>query len=519
MLSFNNFLTEAKVSKSNLDKVADIFKRIVEKNLKTKLFRFGGPRGYSEIKSGLGILYFYNRKNAIRLNYIGGAIESITFWKDFKLDKKGDFTINLGGLGLMQAGKRLMDVLKNPSAGSVALYPELTESAFLTEAKRISPADFAELVSKNLPSSMQLNSVTWNVLSDIALANDFQIPTIVRTGTKVAGTKGPNSRFDLSKLLSGDVAGDVSKPAKSAEPIYYLKITSQDPETKQFLSVKGDKKAEEMLKTVAKAIENPDVKKEMENPDTKFGLMKGLVQIVSRGARNSLIIYGGPGIGKTYVVTETIKSEGLAKNKDWFIIKGKITTSALYQTLFMHRKGSLLVFDDTDSVWGDAEAANLLKAALDSYDERTISWVSPRTTNVSKMSDEAKEEYNDSIDAKMEDNPEDTKIKLPSEFNFEGRIIFISNLTVDKFDSAVLNRSAKIDMTMTDDQIFQRLKSILPDIGNKNVPLNIKEEIFEFLRGQNIKGILKEPSMRTYVAAEDLYRSGLENWKDFLPMM
>jgi hypothetical protein len=49
--------------------------------------------------------------------------------------------------------------------------------------------------------------------------------------------------------------------------------------------------------------------------------------------------------------------------------------------------------------------------------------------------------------------------------------------------------------------------------------LNIKEEIFEFLRGQNIKGLLKEPSMRTYVAAEDLYRSGLENWKDFLPNM
>lgn len=519
MLGFNQFLTEAKVSRANLDKVADIFKRIVEKNLKTKLFRFGGPRGYSEIKSGLGILYFYDRKKAIRLNYIGGAIESITFWKDFGLGKKGDFTIDLNGLGLMQAGKKLMDVLKNPSAGNVALYPELTESAFLTEAKRISPADFAELVSKNLPSGMQLNAVSWNVLSDIALANDFQIPTIVRTGTKVAGTKGPNSRFDLSKLLSGDVAVDTTKPAKSVEPIYYLKITSQDPETKQFLSVKGDKKAEEMLKTVAKAIENPDVKKEMEDPDTKFGLMKGLVQIVSRAARNSLIIYGGPGIGKTFVVTQTIKSEGLVKNKDWFMIKGKITTSALYQTLFMHRKGKLLVFDDTDSVWGDAEAANLLKAALDSYDERTISWVSPRTVNVSKMSDEAKEEYNDSIDAKMEENPEDSKIKLPSEFNFEGRIIFISNLTVDKFDTAVLNRSAKIDMTMTDEQIFKRLKSILPDIGSKNVPLNIKEEIFEFLRGQNIKGLLKEPSMRTYVAAEDLYRSGLENWKDFLPMM
>jgi hypothetical protein len=520
---FSSFLTEAKVTMTNFDKVAEVFKRIVEKNLSTKLFRFGGPKGYTEINNGVGILYIFANKRAMRLNYRNGSIESLTFWKSFKLGKNGDFRIDLGGMGLTDAGKNLIEILKNPSTGTVKMYPELTESVFLSEAKRVAPATFAELVSQNLPASMSLNYVTWDFITNVALANDVQIPTVVRTSLKVAGTKGVNTRFDLTKLLPTSAVSpselqnvDVEKPAKSVEPIYYLKITSQDPETKKFMSVKGDKKAEDMLKMMSSAIQNPDYKKEMKDPDSLFGIMRNLCQVVCRGARNSLIVYGGAGVGKSFVITETIKGEGLVKNKDWFIIKGKITNSALYQTLFMHREGGLLVFDDTDSVWGDQEAANILKAALDSYDERTISWVSPRTINVSKMSDEEKEEFNASVDERMAENPEDTKIKLPSEFNFKGRIIFISNLTYDKFDSAVLNRSAKIDMTLTDEQVFMRMKSILPHIGDKAVPMNVKEEILEFLRAENINGVLKSPSMRTFVAAEDLYRSGLPNWKELL---
>ena len=218
----------------------------------------------------------------------------------------------------------------------------------------------------------------------------------------------------------------------------------------------------------------------------------------------------------TFVVTQTVNSEGLQKGKDWFIIKGKITTASLYQTLFMHREGGLLIFDDADSVWGDAEAANVLKAALDSYETRTISWISGRTVNVSRMSDEEKTDFNVNLDRKIQENPEDPKNKFPSEFEFEGRIIFISNLKYEKFDSAVLNRSAKIDMSLTQDQVFLRMKSILQHLGDKSVPIDIKVEILGFLQAQTNKGLMTDVSMRTFVAAEDTYRSGLPNWKDLI---
>lgn len=218
----------------------------------------------------------------------------------------------------------------------------------------------------------------------------------------------------------------------------------------------------------------------------------------------------------TFVVTDTIQKEGLTKGKDWIIIKGKITTSALYSTLFMHRKGTLIVFDDADSVWGDQDAANILKAALDSYDERIISWVSPRTVNVSKMTPDERRAYNNDIDDRMADDPESTKIKLPSEFEYKGRIIFISNMSQDKMDSAVLNRSAKIDMTLTQEQIYDRMRSILPHLGDKSVPIEIKNEILDVVINQGRAGKLEAPSMRTYVGAEDIYKSGDPDWRSYL---
>ena len=254
----------------------------------------------------------------------------------------------------------------------------------------------------------------------------------------------------------------------------------------------------------------------MKEPDSLFKIIADLTRLVCRGNRNALVIYGGPGIGKTYVVTQTIKDEGLQKNKDWFMVKGKVTTAALYQTLYMHRNNDVLVFDDTDSVWGDQEAANILKAALDSYDERTISWLSARTVNVSKMMDHEREEYNSMIDAKIEADPSDPKIKLPSEFNYTGRIIFISNLPYEKFDSAVLTRSAKIDMTLTEDQIFHRMESILPSLGDPKVSLDVKKEILQYLKDESGKGELSGASMRTFVAAEDVYKSGMSNWRELL---
>lgn len=506
MLDFKSFLTEAKVSDKNFEKVLSIFKRYLEKSLGSKLYRYGGPKGFTPIKRGVGVMYIYNINKAIRFNRVGQDIVSITLWNSYKLGSLGDYTIDLGGLNLLQSATKLLDIIKNPVPGKVETYA--LEESYITEAKRIKPNDFYHLVLKNLRPDESISEVLHSRVEEIAISNGVSIPTVIWS-VQVQGTKGRNKRFDISKLSAPTAA----KQDKAA-PSYFFKITKRDNETGKIVSVKGDKTAEDMLKQIQGVVENPDVKKEMKDPNSMFGIMKNLVQVICRGARNSLIIYGGPGLGKTYVVMQTIKNEGLTKNEDFYVVKGKITTAALYQTLYMHRDGKMLIFDDTDSVWGDAEAANILKAALDSNDERMISWYSGRTVNISKMNDDEKEAFYSEVDDQIETNPD--KVKFPSEFIYRGRIIFISNLTEGKFDSAVLTRSAKIDMTLTNEQILYRIESILPELGDKNISIDVKKEIFEFLKQQTIKKIITSPSMRTFVAAEDLYKSGLPNWRELL---
>jgi hypothetical protein len=512
MKPFTTFLHEEKLSENELSRVLKIFEKAFFRYTKLKLYRYGGPDGEVDVKNGKGILYFYGKGvvKALRLNIIQGTIDSLTLWKKFKMDEPGDFTIDLGGLTLLQGGKVIFDHILNPKQGMHPTYGEILEHIELTEAKRITPHEFHDLVKAK---GGNVKQISWEDLGNIAIAADVQIPTIVRS---LGSGKGADKRFDLTKLLSNPTADDLPK---QTQPDYYIKITAQDSLSKKFLSVKDDKKAADILDRIKDSLENPSpevIKQEAMDADTKFGRMASLVKVVSRGAKNSLVITGGAGIGKSYVVTETVKTEGLTKGQDYFVIKGKITTASLYQTLFMHRHGALLIFDDCDSVWNDQDSANILKAALDSYDVRTISWISARTVNVSRMSDDDKKAFNDNLDLKIAADPDDRSIKFPSEFDYEGKIIFISNLKMKDMDDAVLNRSAKIDMDITQEQIIQRLETLLPNLGDPDVPLDAKKEILGFLKEQFKRGKMKSLSMRTFVGAEGFYKSGLPEWRELI---
>ena len=520
-LRFKNYITEAKVTKANFSKAAEIFKRIYEKNTGSRFFRHGGPGGFVGTNKGVGILYYSSDREAFRLNYEDGQIKSITKWNKFSLGNPGDYTIDLDGLSLSQAGKEVIRIIKNPQIGTHRIIPDLQESVELDveldEAKQVSPENFISL-AMNTYGQDKIQRMTWDEIVYIAKTNDVTIPTIIRQKTKIPGTRGKNSRFDLGLINSSNV-----KPAdtKKTEKDYYIKVTARDPNSNKFSSVIGDARAEDILNTIKKSIENPVMKKELKDPNSLFSIMRDLVRLVARKNRNALLIYGGPGIGKTFNVTATLKEEGLKKNQDWYLVKGKITTAALYQTLFMHRDGKIIVFDDTDSVWNDAEASNILKAALDSYDERTISWSSSRTVNVGKMSAEDIANLEADIDEKLESDP--TKVKFPSEFEFKSRIIFISNLAREKFDQAVLSRSAKIDMTLTPEQIFIRMRSLVKEgvLGSKLVSTEAKLDILDFLEKEGVsKGLkLEEINFRTFVAAEDCYLSGIGSWKDLISHM
>ena len=183
----------------------------------------------------------------------------------------------------------------------------------------------------------------------------------------------------------------------------------------------------------------------------RFDFLIKFTEMVVHNITASLLLCGEGGLGKSHTVMTQIRKENLIEDVDFVVIKGYSTPKALYATLF-ENKNKLVVFDDCDSVLNDPTSLNILKGALDSYDVRTVSWLSKGF---------------------IDDG-------LPSSFNFTGRIIFISNKSLDKVDGAVRSRTLSVDLSMTLEDKIDRMTTILPEILPE-YSMADKQEVLDFI--------------------------------------
>ncbi len=217
----------------------------------------------------------------------------------------------------------------------------------------------------------------------------------------------------------------------------------------------------------------------------KFVFLNDLTTMVVNDVTASAVITGEGGLGKTHSVIECIKSNNL-EDKDFVIFKGYSTARGLYNTLY-DNNGKLIVFDDCDSILEDKVALNILKSALDSYDKRTISWMSKMPKS----------------DA------------YPNQFDFTGRIIFISNKSKDKIDGAVKTRSLIVDLTMTPADKIERMRFIVANILPE-YPIDIKEKALDFL--DTVKDDVSI-NLRTLIMVSKMIKSFPDTWQDLATYM
>ena len=220
---------------------------------------------------------------------------------------------------------------------------------------------------------------------------------------------------------------------------------------------------------------------------------------VAAGAFNSLFISGRAGTGKTYNVERAMKDEGLIEDDDYMLISGAVSTIMMYKKMYQFRNKTL-VFDDCDAVFRDENGRNILKAALDTKKVRRISYLK-RSSLVF-----------DPKDYELDPQGEYEQIEnglVPAYFEFTGRVIFISNLEKDKADpdGAIRSRSILIDVNPDDATLMERMRKLLPHLEPKEMPINEKEEIYDFMKEAN------DVSMRTFVKAAGFKVAGLSNWK------
>jgi hypothetical protein len=166
-----------------------------------------------------------------------------------------------------------------------------------------------------------------------------------------------------------------------------------------------------------------------------------------------------------------------------------------------------IVFDDSDSVWKDADAVNILKSALDTYEKRKLSWTSKATFPVQNLTPEERLEYEMKVDGELLDPDSLSAVKLPSEFIFTSRVIFISNLPPNKIDSAIQSRSLFIDVNLTRESVILRIKSIL-----KVIHLDVSDEE-KFAIVDALSENSSTLTMRAVEAAMAIKKAGINDWE------
>jgi hypothetical protein len=484
--------------------------RLLAKKLGTDIYRFGGASGELKTKSGdVGYLYFY-KTHAFRLDYDKSEqrVAFIDFWTDGAkavASMKPNFQLVLPAeVSIFKLMSSVAGFLKHPKAGDITVSADDLKEGVqdttrydMSEARRVSPEEFITKAKQFAGKQGKKDMIfSYDDLRDIGKAYDIMIPG----GFYEVGVGGKDVQsYDLGRVQQAS-DGTIIRvlPASESHRFVFQEPTLSKDETEALEGAVDEKiSAEELFDDLAR-----------------------LVKIIIKGSRPALIVYGGPGTGKTKTILDTVNAAGLAKGSGFVPVKGKASPLALYTTLFLNRK-KLIIFDDTDSVWNNDDSVNILKAALDSSPVRTVDWVSPVTQNVTRMTDEEKAEYEKSIYDQLDDDPS-AKVKLPSSFEFEGKVIFISNLTKADLDSAVLNRCLAIDMSLTSKQVFERIELIMDHLSAPNsmdLTKDTKVEVLDFLKQQSASGKMKYVSIRTFVGALGVAASGDPKWRDLLKYM
>ena len=224
---------------------------------------------------------------------------------------------------------------------------------------------------------------------------------------------------------------------------------------------------------------------ESRDPEVMFGNLTKLTKMVGRGIQPSLVITGMAGTGKTHLVKETLKSMGLRESYEFVHFKGRATAAGLFITLYQN-SDKVVVLDDCDSVFKDDDAVNILKAALDSYDTRKISYISSKPL---------KDEFGEPI---------------PAHFEFTGRIIFISNIEQSKLDAAIRSRSFVSDISMNTTQMFKRMEQLMPTM-EKTIPMAAKQQALDIMKKLDEKFAGIDINLRSFIKAARICAMGFED--------
>ena len=230
----------------------------------------------------------------------------------------------------------------------------------------------------------------------------------------------------------------------------------------------------------------------------RFEILDVLTEACTLGNARALIVSGPAGLGKSYTVERRL-NEWDPNELNHTIVKGYVRATGLVKLLYQYREaGQVIVFDDADAIFFDDVSLNLLKAVCDTTERRRVSWLSEGAL----------------ID-------EETAVRIPRTFDFDGTIIFISNYDFDAMIdrghklaphlSALVSRSHYIDLAMkTRRDYLVRIRQVIDQglLDHLTVPQRV--EVKQFIESNSER--LRELSLRMALKLGSLAKQG-GNWE------
>lgn len=233
---------------------------------------------------------------------------------------------------------------------------------------------------------------------------------------------------------------------------------------------------------------------------TRFKIMNTMARATALGANPSFIISGPPGLGKSFGVTQIL--EGLQDEGKIVatFISGFTRATGLYKSLYRAKDpANVIVFDDADSAFMDDTSLNLLKVACDSTKTRHVSWMA---------------------ETRMET---DEGEPMPTRFEFEGSIIFITNLDFDELIArgtrlaphleAFISRAHYLDLALKSKRDYMvRIKQVMRMSMAKSLNLSSEEsaQIINYMDKNS--GKIRELSLRMAQKIARLIKMSPSSW-------
>lgn len=231
----------------------------------------------------------------------------------------------------------------------------------------------------------------------------------------------------------------------------------------------------------------------------RFEVTERLVESAIAGDVRGVVISGGPGLGKSHTVSKVLREWDADAERHVFV-KGYARATGLVKMLYAYRdSNSILVFDDCDNLFYDELSLNILKAVLDTTENRVVSWLS---------------------EGKLID--EETGEQIPRSFQFNGSIIFLTNIDMNGMVKnkhklsphleALMSRAYYVDLSIkTKRDYLVRIRNVISNGMLDHMKDNERNDVVQFIEDYYTK--LREISIRTAIKIATVRRNNPMDWR------